>query len=138
MTNAIVAIGVVSVPGYARITRGQTVSLRQREYVEAARAIGASPWRIMGRHILANAATPIIVLATLNVGTAILSIASLSFLGLGPPPPAPDWGAMVQEGSTYLTQAPWISLFPGLAIFLAVMGFTILGDGIRDVFDPRT
>jgi peptide/nickel transport system permease protein len=138
LINAIIAIVVVSIPGYARITRGQAMTLKNREYVDAARAVGASPFRIMMRHILANAATPIVVVATLNVGGAILAIASLSFLGLGPPPPAPDWGAMVQEGANYLTMAPWISFFPGLAIFMAVMGFTILGDGIRDVFDPRS
>jgi peptide/nickel transport system permease protein len=138
LTNAIIAIAVVSVPGYARITRGQAMALRQREFVESARAIGASTWRIMLRYVLVNAATPIVVVATLNIGTAILSIAALSFLGLGPPPPAPDWGAMVEEGSQYLNLAPWISVFPGLAMFLAVMGFTMLGDGIRDVFDPRS
>jgi peptide/nickel transport system permease protein len=138
LSNAIIAIAVVSVPGYARIARGQALALRHREFVESARAAGASTARIVIRHILVNAATPLVVVATLNIGTAILSIAALSFLGLGPPPPAPDWGAMVEEGSQYLNIAPWISLFPGLAMFGAVMGFTMLGDGLRDVLDPRS
>lgn len=135
--HAIIAIGVVTIPQFARITRGQVLEVKGREYVEAARCVGASPLRIMFHHILLNAATPIIVVATLNIGGAILSVASLSFLGLGPPPPAPNWGSMLQSGSQYLTLAPWISLFPGLAIFLVVLGFNTLGDGIRDVFDPN-
>ncbi len=135
--HAIIAIGVVTIPQFARITRGQVLEVKSREYVEAARCVGASPIRIMLRHILLNAATPIIVVATLNIGAAILSVAGLSFLGLGPPPPAPTWGSMVQSGSQYLTLAPWISLFPGLAIFMVVLGFNTLGDGLRDVFDPH-
>ncbi len=135
--HAVLAIGLVTVPIFARVTRGQVLEVRTRPYVEASRCLGASASRIMFRHILTNAATPIIVIATLNIGTALLSVASLSFLGLGPPPPAPNWGAMLQEGSQYLTNAPWISLFPGAVIFLAVLGFTTLGDGIRDIFDPN-
>ncbi len=137
LSHAIIAIGVVTIPQFARLTRGQVLEAKGREYVEAARCLGASPLRIMFRHILVNIATPIIVIGTLNIGGAILSVASLSFLGLGPPPPAPNWGSMLQSGSEYLTMAPWISLFPGAAIFLVVMGFNILGDGIRDVFDPN-
>lgn len=133
--HAIMAIGVVTIPQFARITRGQVLSIQSREYVDAARCLGASPIRIMLHHILMNSATPIIVVATLNIGTAILSVASLSFLGLGPPPPTPNWGAMLESGSQYLNMAPWISLFPGLAIFLAVLGFTTFGDGLRDVFN---
>ncbi|OLZ10506.1 ABC transporter permease [Sulfobacillus thermosulfidooxidans] len=137
LIHAVMAIGAVTIPQFARITRGQVLSIRSREFVEAARCLGASPWRIMLRHILLNSATPIIVVATLNIGTAILSVASLSFLGLGPPPPSPNWGSMLEDGSQYLNLAPWISFFPGLAIFLAVLGFSTLGDGLRDVFDPK-
>jgi ABC-type dipeptide/oligopeptide/nickel transport system permease subunit len=135
--HAILAIGIVSIPVFARVTRGQVLEVKSRQYVEASQCLGASPWRIMVRHILINAATPIIVVATLNIGAALLSVASLSFLGLGPPPPAPNWGGMLQSGSEYLTIAPWISLFPGAAIFVAVLGFNTFGDGIRDVFDPN-
>lgn len=135
--HAILAIGVVTIPQFARVTRGQVLEVRNRQFVEAAQCLGASPIRIMFRHILVNAATPIIVVATLNIGGALLSVASLSFLGLGPPPPTPNWGAMLQTGSEYLTNAPWMSLFPGAAIFLAVLGFNTLGDGLRDVFDPN-
>lgn len=137
LMHAVFAIAAVTVPQFARITRGQVLSARSREYVEAARCLGASPWRIMLQHVLLNAATPIIVVATLNIGGAILAVASLSFLGLGPPPPSPNWGSMLQDGSQYLNMAPWISLFPGLAIFLAVLGFSTMGDGLRDVFDPK-
>ena len=135
--HAILAIGLVTIPQFARVTRAQVLEVRSRPYVEASQCLGASASRIMFRHILANAATPIIVIATLNIGAALLSVASLSFLGLGPPPPAPNWGEMLEEGSQYLTNAPWISLFPGAAIFLAVLGFNTLGDGIRDIFDPN-
>lgn len=135
--HAILAIGVVTIPAFARVTRGQVLEVRSRPYVEASQCLGASPLRVMFQHILLNAATPIIVVATLNIGGALLSVASLSFLGLGPPPPAPNWGEMLQTGSQYLTNAPWMSLFPGAAIFLAVLGFNTLGDGIRDVFDPN-
>lgn len=137
LAHAIIAIGIVTIPQFARITRGQVLEVKSREFVEASRCLGATPWRIMFRHILMNAATPIIVVATLNIGSAILSVASLSFLGLGPPPPAPNWGEMLQSGSQYITMAPWISLFPGAAIFLVVLGFNTFGDGIRDVFDPK-
>jgi len=136
LVNAVIAIGLVTIPQFARITRGQVLTIREREYVDAAVALGVSPVRIMGRHILPNIMTPLIVIATLNLGTSILAVASLSFLGLGPPPPAPNWGAMLQEGSQYLNIAPWVSFFPGAAIFLAVLGFSSLGDGLRAVLDP--
>lgn len=135
--HAIIAIGVVTIPQFARVTRGQVLEVKSRQYVEASQCLGASPLRIMFRHILVNIATPIIVVATLNIGGALLSVASLSFLGLGPPPPAPNWGEMLQAGSEYLTNAPWISLFPGIGIFIAVLGFNMFGDGLRDVFDPN-
>ncbi len=137
LSHAIIAIGIVTIPQFARITRGQVLDVKGHQYVEASQCLGASPWRIMFRHILVNAATPIVVVATLNIGNALLSVASLSFLGLGPPPPTPNWGAMLQTGSQYLTNAPWMSFFPGAAIFLAVLGFNTFGDGIRDVFDPN-
>ncbi len=137
LIHAVIAIGIVTIPQFARVTRGQVLEVKNREYVEASRCLGASSLRVMFRHILINAATPIIVVATLNIGSALLSVASLSFLGLGPPPPAPNWGEMLQSGAEYLTMAPWISLFPGAAIFLAVLGFNTFGDGIRDVFDPN-
>lgn len=135
--HAILALGIVTIPQFARVTRGQVLEVKGRQYVEASQCLGASSWRIMFRHILTNAATPIIVVATLNIGGALLGVASLSFLGLGPPPPAPNWGEMLQAGSEYLTIAPWMSLFPGAAVFLAVLGFNTFGDGIRDVFDPN-
>lgn len=137
LSHAIIALGVVTIPQFARITRGQVLAVKSREFVEASRCLGASSWRIMYRHILTNAATPIIVVATLNIGGAILSMAGLSFLGLGPPPPTPNWGEMLQTGSQYLNLAPWMSLFPGAAIFLTVLGFNTFGDGIRDVLDPN-
>lgn len=137
LSHAIIAIGIVTIPQFARITRGQVLEVKSHEYVEASRALGAGAGRVMYQHILINAATPIIVVATLNIGSALLSVASLSFLGLGPPPPAPNWGEMLQTGSQYLSLAPWMSLFPGAAIFLAVLGFNTFGDGIRDVFDPN-
>lgn len=135
--HAILALGVVTIPQFARVTRGQVLEVKSRPYVEASQCLGASPLRVMFRHILVNAATPIIVVATLSIGGALLNVASLSFLGLGPPPPAPNWGGMLQTGSQYLTNAPWMSLFPGAAIFLAVLGFNTFGDGIRDIFDPN-
>lgn len=135
--HAVIAIGIVTIPQFARVTRGQVLEVKSRQFIEASQCLGASPLRIMFRHILVNAMTPIVVVATLNIGGALLSVASLSFLGLGPPPPAPNWGEMLQSGSEYLTNAPWISLFPGAAIFLAVLGFNTFGDGIRDVFDPN-
>lgn len=138
LLNAVLAVSIVTVPQFARVSRGQALVLRKREFVEAARVLGARPAWVLLRHILTNAATPIVVLATLNIGTAILAVASLSFLGLGPPPPAPNWGAMAQEGAQYLSDAPWISFFPGLTILLAGLGFNLLGDGLRDVLDPTS
>ena len=137
LVNAVLAVGAVTVPQFTRVARGQAVALRKREYVEAARSFGGSARHILIRHVLPNAATPIVVLATLNLGTAILAVASLSFLGLGPPPPAPNWGAMAQEGAQYLSDAPWISLFPGAAILLAALGFNLVGDALRDLLDPK-
>jgi peptide/nickel transport system permease protein len=137
LRNAMIAIGVVYTPIFARLTRGQVLSVREREYVEAARASGASHTQIMYRHILPNVTAPIIVQASLSVALAILAEASLSFLGLGVQPPEPSWGSMVNTGKNYLDQAPWMSFAPGAAILLTVMGFNFLGDAIRDALDPR-
>ncbi len=135
--HAILALGVVTISQFARVTRGQVLEVKSRPYVGASQCLGASSLRVMFRHILVNAATPIIAVATLSIGGALLNVASLSFLGLGPPPPTPNWGEMLQTGSQYLTNAPWMSLFPGAAIFLAVLGFNTFGGGIRDIFDPN-
>jgi len=137
LTNAMIAIAVLSFPGAARIARGETLSLRERDFVLAERVLGASPVRILFRHILPNALAPIIVLGSLRVGGAILIETSLSFLGLGVQPPTASWGAMVNEGSAFLERAPWISMASGGAIFLAVMGANLLGDAVRDILDPR-
>ena len=135
--NTIIAVGVVQIPVYTRLTRSMVLSLREQEWVTATRAIGAGQWRILFRHILPNGLTPIIVQATLSIGTAILDAAALGFLGLGAQPPAPEWGLMIARGFAYFAVAPWISLFPGLAIIFAVLAFNLLGDGLRDALDPR-
>lgn len=135
--NVFLALGLVSWTSLARLIRGQTLAIRHQEYVEAARALGASNIRIILRHILPNATAPAIVLVTLGIGGAILSEASLSFLGLGAQPPTPSWGSMLSTGRDYLLQAPWLSIYPGLAIFVTVMGFNLLGDGLRDLLDPH-
>jgi peptide/nickel transport system permease protein len=135
--NAMIAIGFVSIPVIARLTRGQTLSEREREYVAAARVIGASPVRLMVRHVLPNTMAPIIVQATLMIAAAIVTEASLSFLGVGVQPPTPSWGAMLRTGSQYLEVAPWIALAPGMAIFLTVLAFNFVGDGLRQALDPR-
>ena len=135
--NAMIAIGFVSTPAMARLTRGQVLSLREREFVHAAQVIGASPLKIMSRHIWPNATAPIIVQATLLVATAIVTEASLSFLGVGVKPPTPSWGSMLRTGSQYLEVAPWLAFAPGLAIFLTVLAFNFVGDGLRTALDPR-
>ncbi|WOI58349.1 ABC transporter permease [Palleronia sp. LCG004] len=138
LVNMLLAIAVFSVPVYARLTRNLTLSLREMEYVQAARALGASNVRIMFDHILRNALGPIIVQSTLTAGTVVLTAASLSFLGLGAQPPIPEWGAMMSNGRNFLGVALWVSLFPGLAVTITVLGFNILGDGLRDLLDPRS
>jgi peptide/nickel transport system permease protein len=137
LTNAIIAIAVVTWAVYARLTRGQILSLRQREFVEAARALGASRVRILARHLLPNAVAPLMVQASFDMGSAIIAAAGLSFIGFGAQPPTPEWGVMISEGRNFISTQPWLSLFPGLAILLAVGAFNFLGDGLRDVFDPR-
>ncbi|HEY7032178.1 MAG TPA: ABC transporter permease [Thermomicrobiales bacterium] len=136
-SNAMIAIGVVYTPIFARITRASVLAVREEVFVEAARAIGAGSPRIIARHIMPNVIAPIIVETTLSLAFAILAEAALSFLGLGTPPPAPSWGRMLSEGRDFMQDAPWMGFFPGMAIVLAVMGFNFLGDGLRDILDPR-
>lgn len=135
--NLMIALGVYSVPFFARVVRGSVLSVREMEYVEAARAIGQSNFFIVFSHILPNCVGPILVLATLRIALAILNGAGLSFLGLGPQPPTPEWGAMLSSGRTYLRIAPWVATYPGLAIMFVVLGFNVFGDGLRDALDPR-
>lgn len=137
LQNAMIAIGIAATPVFIRLTRGQTLAVKTEDYVEAARAVGALHARILWRYILPNVLPPIIVQATLTVALAIIAEASLAFLGLGLQPPAPSWGSMLDTARQFLSQAPWMALFPGLAIFLVVFGFNLLGDGLRDALDPR-
>ena len=137
LNNAMLAIGVINIPIFARIVRGSVLRARQEDYVEAARALGASQPHIIHRHILPNSLAPIIVQATLGVGSAVLEAAGLSFLGLGAQAPTPEWGAMLTNTREYLRDAPWAATFPGIAILLTVVGCNLLGDGLRDALDPR-
>ncbi|HBY98231.1 MAG TPA: hypothetical protein DEP84_30515 [Chloroflexi bacterium] len=136
LLNAGIAIGVATMPRFARLVRGMTLSLRTREFVDAARAIGARAPRILFRHILPNAAAPITVQASLSIGFAIIAEASLSFLGLGVQPPTPSWGSMLKVGYAYMDLAPWIAIAPGVAIVLTVLGFMLLADAVNQVLDP--
>jgi peptide/nickel transport system permease protein len=137
ITNAIIAIAVVYAPLFGRVVRGPVLVERSKDYVEAARAVGVGSSRLILRHVLPNVLSPLIVQVTLTISHAILLESYLSFLGLGTQPPYPSWGTMLQENRTFLETAPWTSVFPGLAIMLAVLAFNLLGDGIRDVLDPR-
>lgn len=137
LSHAMVAIAAVTWPVYARLSRAQTLVLNRLEFLDAARAMGAPDLRIVLRHILPNALAPLVVQASFNMGEAILIAAGLSFIGFGAQPPTPEWGVMVSEGRDYITTQWWVPTFPGLAILLAVTGFNLLGDGIRDVLDPR-
>jgi len=137
LTNVMIAVGLSAVPTYARLVRASVLSARENLYVEAARALGGRDLGILARYILPNVVAPLIVTATLGLGTAILSAAALGFLGLGSQPPQPEWGRMLSEGRDYLREAWWISTFPGLGIMLTVLGMNLLGDGLRDVLDPR-
>ncbi|RKT20783.1 peptide/nickel transport system permease protein [Paraburkholderia sp. RAU2J] len=137
LTNAMAAIGISAMPRFVRLTRGQAITVKAEEYVEGARAIGLGHARIIVRYILPNVLAPIIVQASLTIATAIIAEASLSFLGLGQLPPSPSWGSMLNTAKDFVSQAPWMSIFPGIAIFLAVLGFNLLGDGLRDALDPR-
>jgi peptide/nickel transport system permease protein len=137
LMNAMIAIGLSAMPIFVRLTRGQVLAVKTEDYVEGARSIGLSHVDIMTRYILPNVFAPIIVQATLTVATAIIAEASLSFLGLGQQPPAPSWGSMLNIAKNFLTQAPWMAMWPGIAIFLVVIGFNLLGDGLWDALDPR-
>jgi len=138
LENGILAIGIVRVPRFARLARGSTLSVKELLYVEASRAVGSPHWRIIVKDILPNIAGPIVVYATLSLGDSILAAAVLSFLGLGAQPPTPEWGAMLNEAQQYIINAPYMSIFPGLAIFLTVLAFNLFGDGLRDILDPKS
>lgn len=137
LANAMIAIGIVYMPIFARITRGSVVTVRHEVYVRAARSLGATDGRILRRHVLPNIVAPIIVQTSLSLAFAILSEAALSFLGLGVQPPQPSWGRMLADSRGFIKQAPWIGIFPGLAILVTVMAFNLVGDGLRDALDPR-
>ena len=137
LENAMIAIGLTAAPIFVRLTRGQVMAVKVEDYVEAARAVGNPPVRVAVKHILPNIMPALIVQATISIATAIIAEASLSFLGLGQQPPAPSWGSMLNTAQRFLTNAPWMAIWPGLAIFLAVLSFNVLGDGLRDALDPR-
>ena len=137
LTNAMIAIGVSATPVFIRLTRAQVLSAKSEDYVEAARALGNPHLRIALRHIFPNIVAPLIVQATLAIAAAVIAEASLSFLGLGQQPPAPSWGSMLNTARNYVDQAPWMAIWPGLSIFLLVLSFNLLGDGLRDALDPR-
>lgn len=137
LSNAMIAIGLSAMPIFVRLTRGQVLAVKTEEYIEGARSIGLRHSSIITRYILPNVFAPILVQATLTIATAIIAEASLSFLGLGQQPPAPSWGSMLNVAKNFLSQAPWMAMWPGIAIFLVVIGFNLLGDGLRDALDPR-
>ena len=137
LANLMIAVGIAAVPTYARLVRASVLAAKEHLYVEAARAVGCPDRGILVRYLLPNVVAPLIVTATLGLGTAILSAATLSFLGLGSQPPEPEWGRMLSEGRDYLREAWWIATFPGLGIMAIVLGMNLLGDGLRDVLDPR-
>ncbi|WP_413221906.1 ABC transporter permease [Tritonibacter mobilis] len=137
LTNAMIAIGISATPIFIRLTRGQVLNVRSEDYVDSARAIGLPTPKILRRYILPNVLPPILVQATLTIATAIIAEASLSFLGLGQQAPAPSWGSMLNTAKNFLNQAPWMAMWPGISIFLVVLGFNLLGDGLRDALDPR-
>ena len=136
--NAMIALSLVWWPGYVRLVQGKTLSLREESFVEAAKSIGASKWRIIFSHILPNCTSPILVKASMDMGMAILFAANLGFIGVGAQPPEPEWGAMISVGRNYLPDRWWMATFPGLAILVTVLGFNLLGDGLRDVLDPQS
>jgi peptide/nickel transport system permease protein len=137
LMNVIIAIGITTVPNYGRVLRGAMIAVRKREFMQASEAFGASSFYVLSRHALPNVLPPLIVVSSLGIATAILVEATLSFLGLGVPPPTATWGSIINDGKQYLDIAPWISTLAGVAIVIAVLGFSLLGDGLRDVLDPR-
>jgi peptide/nickel transport system permease protein len=138
LTNAMIAIGIAATPVFVRLTRAQVLAVKVEDFVLAARAIGNPPWRIALRHVLPNAFPALIVQATLAIAAAVIAEASLSFLGLGQQPPAPSWGSMLNTAKNYIDNAPWMAIWPGLSIFLLVLSFNLVGDGLRDALDPRS
>lgn len=137
LNNVMIAVGIAAMPQYARVVRASVLSAKQLPYVEAARAVGVRDLPVMARHILPNVFTPVLVLATLGLGSAILSVAALSFLGLGAAPPTPEWGLLISDGRGVLRRAWWVATFPGLAIMVTVLAVNLIGDGLRDALDPR-
>ncbi len=137
LTNAMIAIGVSATPVFVRLTRGQTMAIKAEEFILAARAIGNPPWRVALRHVLPNVVPALIVQGTLAIAAAVIAEASLSFLGLGQQPPAPSWGSMLNTAKNYVENAPWMAVWPGLSIFVLVLSFNLVGDGLRDALDPR-
>jgi len=137
LTNAMMAIGISATPIFVRLTRAQVLAVKVEDYVEAARALGNPHWRIAVRHVLPNVVPPLIVQATLALAAAVIAEASLSFLGLGQQPPAPSWGSMLNTAKNYVEHAPWMAVWPGVSIFLLVLSFNLVGDGLRDALDPR-
>jgi len=137
LSNAMIAIGISATPIFVRLTRGQVLAVKVEDYVEAARAVGNPPWRIALHHVLPNVTAPLIVQSTLAIASAVIAEASLSFLGLGQQPPDPSWGSMLNTAKNYMDNAPWMAIWPGLAIFLLVLSFNLVGDGLRDALDPR-
>ncbi len=137
LTNAMIAIGVSAAPIFVRLTRAQVIHVKVEDYIEAARAVGCSPLRIALSHMLPNITAPVIVQSTLAIAAAVIAEASLSFLGLGQQPPAPSWGSMLNTAKDFMDSAPWMAVWPGLAIFILVLAFNLLGDGLRDALDPR-
>ncbi|CRK81779.1 oligopeptide ABC transporter membrane protein [Neobacillus massiliamazoniensis] len=137
LQNALIAIAVINIPNFGRLVRSRVLSVKQEEFIMAARAVGMKDARILFHHILPNSISPVIVQATLAIATAIIEAAALGFLGLGAQPPSPEWGKMLADSKQYLVQAPWTLLFPGIAIMLTVLGFNLMGDGLRDALDPK-
>lgn len=137
LQNALLAIAIVNIPTYGRLVRSRVLSLRQEEFITSARTLGAGNGRILFRHILPNSLTPLIVQGTLGIGTAIIEAAALGFLGMGAQPPDPEWGKMLSDSRQYIQKAPWTLIFPGLSIMLTVLGFNLMGDGLRDTLDPK-
>ncbi|ARK28411.1 nickel transporter permease [Halalkalibacter krulwichiae] len=137
LTNVIIAVGIFSIPVFARIVRGSTLAVRKLEYIDAVRSLGASDARIIFKHVLPNVTSPLIVQATLSIATSILTASGLSFLGMGAQPPTPEWGAMLSDGRNYMWDAPHVAFFPGVAIVIVVLAFNIFGDGLRDALDPK-
>ncbi len=138
LENAMIAIAISASPVFVRLARGMALEAKATDWVESARALGNPPWRLALVHVLPNIIPPLLVQATLSIAEAIIAEASLSFLGLGQQPPAPSWGSMLNSAQRFLTQAPWLAIFPGLAIFIVVLAFNLLGDGLRDALDPRS